>query len=255
MKEKNSLDEYFKNGLDGHEIKPSAAAWEKVQASMQSGDEKRAGGWYILRAAVIVLFFGLSTWVFYQNNDLELGTDASESITYEAAQPGADVNETSTDKKKGTDSNPKDKKNQKTTDEPKKTPKRTKAIPIMHSPTKSKSIYVKSDIQALPKIVDEIALASADDNWTPNSSVILDVKDGQPTKAKPFKVRLKVKPATAPAFYAEKEQEEPKQDFKLKLYAYANTQFGNLLQGRPLELPKSEKKPQIEIDLGRIFNN
>ena len=258
MKENNPLDEYFKEGLKGHEIQPSASVWDKIEAGVQTKSNRKAGVWLLLRVAMITIFLGLSTWVFYQNNDFKIGEgDKLEDITF--TQPGVTVDPTGTsaDKQdKGNDVKKDSDKEEKTTT-PEKVKKEKRVIPIMTQPSKSKTIYVKGE--ASPAVVDESVLVS-NDAWAPDNSVVLDAGRIATNKVTPVRVKLKLKPATTPAFYADNntanaaaDEDEP--GFKEKVYAYANNQFENLMAGKPLELPKPEKKPQLEIDLGRFFNN
>ncbi len=259
MKEKNPLDEYFKEGLEGHEILPSASVWDKIEAGVQTKSNRKAGVWLLLRAAMITIFLGLRTWVFYQNNDFKIGEgDKLEDITFTQPVVTDDPTGTATNKQdKGNEATKKETEKEEKAAPAEKVKKQDKVIPIMTQPVKSKSIYVKGD--AAPELVDESMLVS-NDAWTPDNSVVLDAGRIAANKLTPVKVKLKLKPATTPAFYAEGNRaesiaEEDKPGFKEKVYAYANNQFENLLAGRPLELPKPEKKPQLEIDLGRFFNN
>lgn len=259
MKEKNPLDEYFKEGLEGHKILPSASVWDKIEAGVQTKSNRKAGVWLLLRAAMITIFLGLSTWVFYQNNDFKVGQkNPANNISF--TEPSATGNtegdnsatqEKGNEVKKGAD---KEEKNLK----PEKEKKQNKVIPIMTQPVKSKPIYVKTEVE--PGLIDESQLAD-NDTWMPESDIILNAGRTNNTKlATPVKVKIKLKPATTPAFYADGNADETneggtKAGFKERAYAYANNQFENLLAGKPLELPKPEKKPQLEIDLGRFFNN
>ncbi len=258
MKENNPLDEYFKAGLEGHEIQPSASVWDKIEAGVETKGSRKTGVWLLLRAAMITIFLGLSTWVFYQNNDFKVGdanpmeeiTFTRPTITDSPAQSSAAKEE------KGNESRKDSGKEEKTTT-PEKEKKQSKVIPIMTQPVKSKSIYVKAE--EAPAVIDESMLVSSE-KWTPDNSVVLDAERVSANKVTPIKVKFKLKPATTPAFYADNSErdvttQEDKPGFKEKVYAYANNQFENLLAGRPLELPKPERKPQLEIDLGKIFNN
>ncbi len=258
MKENNPLDEYFKKGLEGHEIKPSASVWDKIEAGTQGRGKHKGGALLLLRAAMVTILLGLSTWVFYQNNDFKLGEkDSLEEISFTPTTVTDNPTATNTDdQNKGGESKKETDKEEKTTT-PEKPKKEKKVIPIMTQPVKSKSIYVNGG--NTPEIADESLLAT-NDAWIPDNEVTLDAERVSATKTTPVKVKLKLKPATTPAFYADKNKEdaaagEDKPGFKEKVYAYANNQFENLLAGKPLELPKPEKKPQLEIDLGKLFNN
>ncbi len=248
MKANNPLDEYFKKGLEGHEIKPSASVWDKIEASTESGKSgKRAGGWFFMRAAVITVLLGLSTWVFYQNQSYESPTDVIQVKEHPIAVNKGNKEQSKTSTEEETTEGEEKKEKPAPNNKKKETPK---AIPVMKPPVRG-GIYV-SNGQSAPEIIDESQLRE-ESAWRPET-VALDVEE-EGTELTPVKVKVKLKPATTPAFYANSDKEEEQHGFKEKLYAYANTQFDNLLKGKPLELPKTEKKPQLEINLGRFFNN
>lgn len=250
MKEKNPLDEYFKQGLEGHETKPSASVWDKIEAGTESEESKKGAGWYLMRAAVVTILIGLSTWVFYQSNSFESfdpdRIDEQHNVV------------TNTNEKADSDKEQKQQGNKAETgenqDKPKKESKDERVIPIMKEPTRNNTIYVNNEPkEALPEVADEKAL-DQQENWEPNS-IALEVSEKD--EVTPVRVKVKLKPATTPAFYTDEAlaKAEEKKGFKEKLYAYASDQFDNIKSGKPLELPKADKKPQLEINLGRIFNN
>lgn len=253
MKEQNPLDEYFRKGLEGHETKPSASVWDKIEKATESQSSSRGAGWYFMRAAMVTVLIGLSTWVFYQNQDFY---DSGEGfipveetpVVINNKEPGTEEKSRKDLKKEEPASGAQKEKKEST----RESDKQNKVVPIMKQPA-AKSIYVNND-QAVPEVIDEEVLATENQQWQP-MEIALNVPAETANEVTPVKVRVKLKPATTPAFYANQGEEEDRSGFKEKLYAYANTQFDNLLSGKPLELPKTEKKPQLEINLGRIFNN
>lgn len=71
MKDTNPIDELFKKQLGDHKMEPSSAVWSKIEASQNAGSSK-AGGFYFLRAAVITLLIGLSSLLYFQQNQAVL---------------------------------------------------------------------------------------------------------------------------------------------------------------------------------------
>lgn len=242
MSDKHPLDEYFKEGLGEHKMKPSEAVWEKIQAA-QPAPPQRKGGWYIMRAAVIVLLIGLSTVFYYQNN--LPGEDwVNTEVEHKVADPEKKSKDKGQEKEQGD-------KEQKTETEKNVEKPNNKAVPIMRQNT-GRKIYVANDEILQP--IDERLLADESEDVL-MADVSLKVE--QKAKPAPLKVKFKVAPkAATEGFYANNDKPEEKREaFKDKVYAYANNQFDNIKNGRPVELPKPDKKPQLEIDLGRIFNN
>ena len=239
MSDKHPLDEYFRKGLDEHKLKPSQSVWEKIEAA-EPQPESRNGGWYIMRAAVVTLLIGLSAVFYYQNN--RVGDDlVGTPVETEPANTGEKGKEQDKAQNKKSETKGTTKEVQK----PKK-----KAVPIMRQNT-GKQIYVAKEDVLSP--VDEESLMEESEEFM-LADVSLKVREQQ--EPAPLKVKFKVTPkAATEGFYAGKDAEEKKEAFKDKVYAYANNQFENIKNGRPLELPKPTKKPQLEIDLGKIFNN
>lgn len=250
MKEKHPIDDFFKKGLAGHTTKPSPAVWEKIAAETGASSESK-GGWYMMRAAVVVLLIGLSTWVYYQNNPQGhlTGPDLEETVSEGTRENSPEKKSPPTE----------DKKQGKETPAQIKKEKEKSEVPIMQMKNARNSIYVAND--ALPEVVEEETLVV--ENEQPLATGQLDPAKVKSEEAPQFRVKVRLtKPVTASAFYTSREgqtgdgpEKKPELGFKEKVYAYASDQFGNLVKGRPLELPKTEKRPQLEINLDKLLNN
>ena len=241
MSTNNPIDDYFKRSLEKHEVKASPEVWERVAAA--TGSESRKGmAWYIMRAAVVVLMFSIGTWFVTDYSDQGQGLVVSPDTELENNNPNTTQKGQNTNQAKST-TEPKE--NSKAA---KENEKKKRTIPIMKQSQSRGPLYVSND----PVIeVDEASLYD-------HSEVALATIELDPSQLAAYGMSspsLKLKltgPATESAFYAGAEVEE--EDLKTKLYAYANTQFDNIRNGRPLELPRTGK-PQLQINLNRIFNN
>ena len=117
-------------------------------------------------------------------------------------------------------------------------------MPIMKQSQSRAPIYVSNE----PMVeVDESLLM--EDKHVELATIELDPSElaayGQSTPAMKLKLTQPV---------AEEVPEATEEDLKTRVYAYANSQFDNLRNGRPLELPRTGK-PQLQINLDRLFNN
>ncbi|MDZ7845557.1 MAG: hypothetical protein U5L96_01560 [Owenweeksia sp.] len=61
-------------------------------------------------------------------------------------------------------------------------------------------------------------------------------------------------PVSQAAFYTEDSTTTAPKGLGQKLYAYANDQWDNIKQGRPVEFPKA-KSPQLSINIDKILPN
>lgn len=269
MKEKNPIDELFKQGLEKKEIKPSDAVWSKIEETLEPEENKR-GGFYFMRAAVVTLLVGLSSWIFFQNGgdnfgDTQTGFEnpteyADPTQGVDKKEPGSKNNTTNTAVKKKDEPKAQSKEKSGSKDKKETKPiKRSKVTPMMKGSGPSGTQYVNADLPIKHKelpIVDETSLVG---NEPLIEAENLEVKKS--VKSKKFKIRYTV-PVTEKAYYADKGQEvekekENKPKFKARVFAYASTQFDNLMKGEPLELPKTDTKgnPQLEISIGKIFSD
>jgi len=239
--EKHPLDEFFKEGLSEHKLKPSSTVWEKIEAAQPATEKNKKGGWYVMRAAVVVLLIGLSSVLYYQNNPVDENWAVHPDNT---ETDGPDKEKTNKDKEKTQT----EVKSSKTETDSKKSKKEKRAVPIMRQ-NAGRQIYVANDEVTTP--VDEADLQTEEELLLAD----IDLKVESTPGPAPIKVKFKVTPkAATQGFYANREKSgEEKKDFKDKLYAYASSQFDNIKNGKPVELPKPEKKPQLEIDLGKFF--
>ncbi len=241
---KHPIDDFFRKGLEDHKTEPSPAVWEKIAAETGTTSESK-GGWYMMRAAVVVLLVGLSTWVYFENNDPGYLPEHGKEVKNESAtEPKSPANSAGDAK----DSSPEEKKKQ---------PAVKKEIPIMQKKSSRQSIYVANE--PLPEVVEDEFLATDDAMEMPVEQLNPDQVEEITKPAVKVKIKL-TKPITASTFYASNEGEEEVTEqselgFRERIYAYANDQFGNLLNGRPLELPKTEKRPQLEINLDKLLDN
>lgn len=251
MKEKNPIDELFKQGLENKEIKPSDAAWTKIEEAMMPEDSKK-GGFYFMRAAVVTLLIGISSWVYLSNNPLDFGSDVPISPTTldaVAVENTADVpGEPKKPRTKGTGTKSGTTKGTDPKINPPKTGT-TRITPILKSTGSTRAKYVSNEPQIAPAIEDTRMM---DYEMFVTEALVFD--EDPTTK----KVNIR-KPVTKDTYYREKgnTEEEPvkKLKFRERVFAYASDQFDNLISGEPLELPKTEIKgiPKLEISLGKFL--
>ncbi len=250
MKEKNPIDELFKQGLENKEIKPSDAAWSKIEEAMMPEDSKK-GGFYFMRAAVVTLLVGLSSWVYISNNPLDFGTDNPipptsidiNGLDNTVAGSGDPVKGASTKSstKSTTGKDPKASSVKK---------KERKIVPILRSSGSPLVKLVSIETTISPAIED---LRMMDHEMFVTPALITEDENKQ-------KTQTIGSPVTEKTYYADKgetEEEKPvkKLKFKERVFAYASDQFNNLISGEPLELPKTELNgtPKLEISLGNFL--
>ena len=241
MKEENPIDELFKRELQHKEIKPSEAVWAKIDAGINHTSSGRKG-YYWMRAAVVTLLLGVSSWVYFSQNERDL-------MHIEPSRGKVSSQEQNTTKDKaGAVDEPKEKAAEGEKKENQAEPAKRKIEPIIRNSATRNYHFVETE----PALVDEAQLA-VEDEFEPES-VSLQEK----TPVKPVVKFKYTVPVTQKSFYAAKEEEKKeKPGIKDRVVAYANDQFTNLLNGEPVELPKTETKgkPQLEINLGKLFNN
>ncbi|MGB0177130.1 MAG: hypothetical protein ACPF9D_08185 [Owenweeksia sp.] len=247
MKEENPIDELFRKQLENRELKPSDAVWAKIESGVSRKKQGRKGH-YWMRAAVVTLLMGVSSWVYFTQNEsvlIKVQTNPEKNVVQEQSpetkkqQPG----QRSADPQK---EQPGEKKSQE-----KSEPAKREIVPIMRNSKIREHHFVQEQI---PTETNEELLA-VNDNFE-LESVDLKVEDTKKQQP-PIKLKYMV-PVTQKSFYADQgENEVKKPKLKERVFAYANDQFSNILNGEPVELPKSESKgkPQLEINLGKLFNN
>ena len=243
MKEKNPIDSYFKNSLESHEVKASPEVWERVVAGTESGSN-RGIIVYLMRAAVVVLMISIGTWFF---------VDGPQDKTGLVIYPDSELNDGNTNSS-GQSAEPAKKmdtpaqSDKPTQQEQEEIEKQKKVMPIMKQSQSRSPIYVSNEPlmevdEALLNEEQELELASIE----------LDPAElaayGKPSPS--LKLKLS-QPEDQQGL--EPVNPEADQDLKTKVYAYANTQFDNIRNGRPLELPRTGK-PQLQINLNKLFNN
>jgi len=250
MRRKHPIDEYFRKELEGHKVAPSASVWEKIETQTQSKSKKR-GGVYLLRAAMITLLVGLSTYFYFEDNSNSLMT--VEPVNTPVTTVDVNEEDSSADspskKEEGEDRKEAEDKTGSDKTEVKNEQKKAKPQRLPSPQVNTRQRYVENTTQSneLMDVVDEEALFAEEE---PLISEELKVEE------KPRKSRIKVKlsPNTIESFYAEAQEEEKDKDLGNRMLAYANTQVSNLVNGRKLELPKTQSKPQLEFNLPRLFN-
>lgn len=249
MKEKNPIDELFKQGLANKEIKPSDTAWTKIEEAMVPEDSKK-GGFYFMRAAVVTLLIGLSSWVYISNNPIDFSpknpipATTLESPSVSAVEEG--------NPKKGDKPNQGTKTTINKNTSPKKSPTKSvkKIVPILKTSGNTLGKYVSNEPSISP---------AEEDFWMMDEELI--AFDDLITEDKDKLDRIKIRvPVTERSFYKDNAEQEDKQapkklKFKEKVFAYASDQFDNLIKGEPLELPKTEinGRPKLEISLGNFL--
>jgi len=55
-KEKNNLDQFFKEKLENHTVKPSALAWERLESQLPQKSKSYKGIWWAAAASLTILF-------------------------------------------------------------------------------------------------------------------------------------------------------------------------------------------------------
>ncbi len=242
MKDKNPIDELFRERLEHKELRPSDQVWSKIEANISSSNGRR-GNFYWMRAAVITLLVGVSSLVYFSQNQevlTEVGPDkhqvAQEEQNPEPAKGNSEKTKTE------------DKSDKPAGDAQKQDAPRKKVVPIM----KKSRVESHHFVELEPELIDENALEQ-EDTFEPGE---VNLKNPESTSMPVFKLKYTV-PVTQKSFYANHEEPAGKPKLKERVFAYANNQFNNLLSGEPVELPKTDKKgkPQLEINLGKLFNN
>lgn len=113
----NKLDNQIREKLNAREIKPSAQAWDRLDAMLAVSEEKKSkkGYWVVFVAASTILFFGLVFFIFNTNKTqdiensnpivttikLEIDSDSTneiEEISVENAKPVLVLNEVNNSK-------------------------------------------------------------------------------------------------------------------------------------------------------------
>jgi hypothetical protein len=249
MSDKHPIDELFSDKLREHELQPSAAAWEKIAQKTQAKSTTSFRPAYLLRAAVVTLLIGLSSLIYFQNNTKAL-------LNPEGSVTATTTKKTNTAKKQKTaQEEPKGDNPEKT--EPKKPVK--KRVPVLKTGANggSKTIFVSngnSDSENLDMLV------AVEETWPTDEleDITLDVSRLEDWKKPPVKLKLKYTKPVSGDWSKESvaEGNSQKKDLKDKVFAYANTQFDNLINGKKMDLPKLPKgKPQLEINLDKILKN
>lgn len=252
MKRKHPIDEYFRKELEGHKTAPSASVWDKIEAQTESKSRKR-GGVYLLRAAVITLLVGLSTYFYFEDNSNSLMTVEPVKTPVTTVDVDEEAGNTDSPSKKEEGEDPKEAGDKASSDkaEVKEQPKKTKPqkLPSPQVSNRQRFVNNASHTDELLDVVDEETLLAADE-----ALITEELKVEETPKRS--RIRVKLSPNTIKSFYAETEVEadNKNQDLGNRMLAYANNQVSNLVNGRKLELPKTQSKPQLEINLPRLFN-
>ncbi len=240
MNRKHPIDDFFKEELDGHQLKPKASVWEKIESEIQPASSSRKGGYFFMRAAVISLLIGLSALLYFQNNE-----DSMRQLNPISHSNNPEADEEA--KSEGKEDHAGSKKQKPEAKSEKPAAKKRQAIPVMNPSAGRKNIYVARPPE------DDFHQVSDEELLAVNEEPLLteELRVDEPRR---YKVKVKLNPNTVKAFYAQADS-SAQEDGRLseKLLAYANNQMDNLLSGKKIELPKAERKPQLEINLPRIF--
>jgi len=228
MKEKHPIDELFSKGVEEHEIQPSAKVWDSISSEVQPV-AKKSTGWLALRAASVSLIIGLSGWLYF-TGDFQQSTNKSTNVPVIKEQPNS---------KPVVDYEPQD-----------KTFKTADAEEAGHLSTATTGRLVAAN-NKLPVIENESELESGYPLFEDTK-----LKIEEPAKRQKVKIKLNYNTAsTAEQLYEnEQQQEEGQHEIGEKLWAFASNQFNNIVSGAPVEMPKRKSKPQLEINLDKIFN-
>lgn len=237
MSSKHPIDALFEQELKEHQSKPREAVWAKIAASQQATKSKK-GGWYMLRAASVLLLLGLtSIWYFrgdtpntslggelYQQEQIVAGPEGKKQNAKSEALEGEPKSEPSAKTpKNNTKAKPKTRK---------KAPRKQKAsrvIPILQQNI-SEPVLALNDLQSI--------------DWE-------EGLEGTEEIPNPEALKIKVKLSDLKGNYNTEARE--KKDLRQRLWAYASNQYERVMAGEDLELPKTEDA-KIEIPLPDFIN-
>lgn len=245
MKDTNPIDELFKKQLSKHELEPSAAVWSKIAASQKAGSNK-VGGFYFLRAAVITLLIGLSSLLYFQQNQAVLMNPLpEEGIELSGVAKGANAG--AENKKNNGKAAPEEVKKEqgKSNEEPSKKPLK-KAVPILSAPVSS-PILVQNNL----KLVDEQALIDELEN-NDVSLLAYEEIDASKVQKKP-RYSISVKLPVVETYYGPDTTQPARERFSKKLWSYASDQFERVLAGDKPQWPKTDKEPELAFNVPKIF--
>ena len=236
MKENNPIDNYFKNSLESHEVKASPEVWERVVEGTESGSN-RGVVWFLMRAAVIVLMISIGTWFIVDGPQPQQGVVVYPDVELEDGNTKPSSTKTQPGKKSTTPAQ-----SEKPTEKQKTQNKNKKAMPIMKQTQSRSPIYVSNE-----PLIEFEETRLVEEEEIELATIELDASQlaayGQ--SSPPMKLKLSNPPVEEPVV---------EEDLKTRVYAYANNQFDNIRNGRPLESPRIGK-PQLQINLNRLFNN
>lgn len=249
MKDKNPIDDFFRRNLEDHTTKPSDGVWEKINANISHQEDQKsgnAGGRYLLRAAVIIVLVGLSSVFYFERHRNDL-----MNINPIEKMPSAKGNNPSG---KSTVKDNKETTGQKS-DQQQNADKQDKVVPIMKQSPTPKAIYVSNTKKRPVLKVENPTTVNPDEDTEFREAQTSVNTIAQQEETPPLKVRLKLKQSVPnKELYGKYKSEDSEGGIKEKLYAYATDQFDNLKEGKRLKLPLPEGKPELEINLGKIFN-
>lgn len=233
QKEQNPIDQHFRDQLQDLEREPSAGVWDKIAEEIpQQKSNKRV---LYLRAASVALLLGLSSVWFINENGIFSSEEPSvvnaspkvlprlqaDSPRRVAATP--DFAELPPIAQSGT--------THKSRDEGKAESRKQKPLPYMAT-------------------VNEEALDAAHREYYAVNAVALDTSAWNP------RVRFTVKlPQEGDLDALDEGKLEKQKKLQEKLWAYTTSQVENLLNGRKPELPKTEARPVLEVNLSNLINN
>jgi hypothetical protein len=249
MSDKHPIDELFKRQLEQHSIKPSEAAWSKIEAATQ----RKSSGFkpmYLMRAAVVTLLIGVSGWVYFQSNSTAVVKPIQPVEMPVLSNHKGSPNNTP----KAATSEPTETPQQQPTKEPEEPQKEqpaagTKKVPVMKMSSGSGNRKVFATSGAIAAVEEEapLELISGEEKLDPTR-----VAEAYQPKMK-FKLHIN-KPVSEDWADESESQKEAQMGLKDKVFAYASNQFENIKAGKKLELPKAPKgKPQFEINLDKLF--
>lgn len=245
MKDTNPIDELFKKQLGDHKMEPSSAVWSKIEASQNAGSSK-AGGFYFLRAAVITLLIGLSSLLYFQQNQAVLMNPLpEEGRQLNSVEKGAKAGvENTKNNAKAAPENGKKEQDKHKEEPAKKSIK--KGVPILSAPGSS-PILVHNEME----VVDEEALRN--ELETTDASLLAYEKiDARKIQKKP-KYSISVKLPVVETYYGPDTTQPARERFSKKLWSYASDQFERVLAGDKPQWPKTEKEPELAFNVPKIF--
>lgn len=232
MKNREPIDDYFKEKLTGLKVEPSQQVWERVAAHQNRKSRPLIGLW--MRAASIALLLGLGIWYFYPT-----ATKLPQSNTLPAKNGAGPAEKPLTEELLST-SKPR-------VEEASAAIASSESQPA-NSAQENETAYLGQKLFT-PAEVNEIALAAELDAEASLRNLSVALKAVESPKSQRYAIELRL-PVT---------RQLQKEDSLAKakpsnLWSYASGQFNRILEGEKPQLPAQLRNPRLSIDIPEILN-